>query len=427
MPKLTKRQVDATRAEPGRDLFVWDEELPGFGLRVKPTGSKSFVLQYRNRSGRSRRLTLGRFGVLTPEQARRDARLALADITRGGDPAERRAADREAMTVAELCQEYLNKAEQGLIMTRRGRAKKAATLYTDRGRLEGHVIPLLGHRSVKDLTSADLRAFVRDVIRGKAAADRRTQHPRGRSIIRGGPGAAARTMGLLGSVLGYAVGEGYRVDNPAKGVVRPADNKRKIHLDDAQFAALGRALAAAEVRGAPWQAIDAMQLLALSGCRSGEVLSLKRTECDLKGACLRLGDSKTGASVRPLGEPALEALRTALARGEGMYVFPPRRSAAGPYRGLKKAWNTIKAAEPAIAFLTPHGLRHAFASVADDLGYTEATIGAMLGHSGGGTTRGYIHKLDPALIAAANRVAGRIAQKLAGKASADIVDFQRTA
>ncbi|MFL5154569.1 MAG: Arm DNA-binding domain-containing protein, partial [Microvirga sp.] len=95
MPKLTKRQVDATRAEPGRDLFVWDEGLPGFGLRVKPTGSKSFVLQYRNRSGRSRRLTLGRFGVLTPEQARRDARLALADIARGGDPAECRAADRE--------------------------------------------------------------------------------------------------------------------------------------------------------------------------------------------------------------------------------------------------------------------------------------------------------------------------------------------
>src|SRR5215204_2485977 len=98
---------------------------------------------------------------------------------------------------------------------------------------------------------------------------------------------------------------------------------------------------------------------------------------------------------------------------------------SGADQGLPKAWQRIRATEPTIATLTPHVLRHAFASVADDLGYTEATIGAMLGHSGGGTTSRYIHKLDPALLAAADRVAGRIADLMAGKvdAGADVIEL----
>src|SRR5215204_2200071 len=106
MPKLTKRTIDATHPKPGRDVFVWDDELPAYGLRVKPSGSKSFVLQYRNRVGRSRRLTVGRYGIVTPDGARDLARNALAEIARGGDPAASRAADRDAFTVAELCAEY---------------------------------------------------------------------------------------------------------------------------------------------------------------------------------------------------------------------------------------------------------------------------------------------------------------------------------
>jgi integrase len=424
MPKLTKRAIDAIRPRTV-DVFAWDIELPGFGVRLKPSGATSFVIQYRNKNGRSRRLTFGRYGVLTPEEARQQARGLLADVSRGGDPAERKAADRTAMTVADLCDEYLDRAERSLILTRRGRGKKPSTLYTDKGRIERHIKPLLGSRTVKDLTPADLRGFLRDVIAGKTAADIKTGK-RGRAIVKGGRGTGTRTFALLSSILSYAVAEGYRPDNPARGIPLPSVERRKVRMDATQYQTLGVALAAAEAGGEAWQAVKAARFLALSGCRAGEVVALKRSECDLAGSCLRLTDTKTGESVRPLGGAAVKVLRDALARSKGACVFPAVRLPNGHYRGFPKAWGRI--AGKGLPGVTPHTLRHSFASLADDLGYSEATIGAMLGHSKGtSTTRGYIHKLDPALIAAAETVAERIASVMTGEsvATAEVIDWQR--
>jgi hypothetical protein len=154
--KLTKRTVVAVVPDPLRDTYVWDAEVRGFGLRVKSSGVRSFIVQYRNSSGISRRITLGKFGVLTVEQGRKLAKRALADVINGGDPAASRSEERKAMTVRQLCRVYLDAAEKGLILGKRGHPKKPSTLYVDQGRITRHILPLLGNRLVRDITTPDI-------------------------------------------------------------------------------------------------------------------------------------------------------------------------------------------------------------------------------------------------------------------------------
>jgi integrase len=418
--KLTKRVIDNLKPLPSRDLYVWDDDVAGFGLRVKPSGVRSFMVQYRNESGISRRMTLGKFGVLTADEARKLAKANLADAAKGDDPAAKRSGDRRAMTVRQLCRAYLEAASRELIIGKGGRPKKPSTLYVDRGRIERHILPLLGSRAVRDLKTPDIARFMRDIASGKTADDVKTGL-RGRAIVEGGAGTASRTIGLLGGILSFAVSEGIIPVNPARGVKRPADKRRQIRLSADQYRALGRVLAEAESAGKNSAAVLGIRLLALTGCRRGEIERLRWDELDLPGRCLRLADSKEGKSIRPLGGAAI-ALLAKLPRGT-RYVLSGT-DPDKPFAGLPKAWlRIIKSAD--LPRLTPHGLRHAFASVTADLGYTEPTIAAMLGHAAHSITGRYIHHLDAALTAAADNVAGRIAAMMLGRgASAEIVPLR---
>lgn len=405
--KLTKRILEAVKPDPSSDVYLWDDELAGYGLRIKPTGIRSFFVQYRNSKGASRRMTLGKFGVLTPDEARKMAKAKLAEVAKGGDPADERSRERKAMTVRQLCRDYLEATDKGLVLGKRKRPKKISTLYTDRGRIDRHILPLLGGRRVCDLATPDIVRFMREVAAGKTANDVKTGF-RGRAIVKGGVGTASRTVGLLGGILSFAVSEGLIPSNPVRGVKRPADNRRDVRLNADQYRALGDALTAAELAGENPTAILAVRLLALSGCRRGEIERLQWDEVDLPGRCLRLLESKEGKSVRPLGCEAI-ALLSKFPR-MGSLVLPgshPDR----PFTGLPKAWpRLVKSAD--LSGLTPHGLRHGFASVAADLGFTEPTIAAMLGHANHSITSRYIHHLDAALIAAADKVTARIANMM---------------
>ncbi len=147
MAKLTKRTVDTVEIQ-AKDYVIWDEDLPGFGLRVFASGKRSYVVQYRA-AGRSRRFTIGLHGVWTPETARREAKALLGQVAHGGNPTEERQLDHQAMTVKELCNRYLADLDKGLILGKGDRPKKASTIITDVGRIKRHIIPLLGSRRVK--------------------------------------------------------------------------------------------------------------------------------------------------------------------------------------------------------------------------------------------------------------------------------------
>ena len=413
MPRLTKKIVDAADAQ-AKPYFLWCSELPGFGVRVFPTGRRVYYADYRNADGVRKRLSIGRHGTLTADSARKLALATLGDVVRGADPAEVRAARRKAITVEELCNDYLTAAERGLIIGKRGQPKKPSTLATDRGRIARHIKPLLGRKLVADLSRADVARFIADVTTGKTATVEKSEKLRGKAVVEGGRGTATRTTGLLGGILSYAVTLGIIDSNPATGVRRPADESRKRHLSDEEFGRLGAALAEAAADVETWQAIAAVWLLALTGCRLDEVLGLRWVEVDEAGSCLRLEDSKTGASVRPVGSAVFKRLAE-IERG-GEFVLPAIRG-VGSFGGWPGAWRRL-ASRAGLDGVTAHTFRHSFASVADGLGLTEPTIAALIGHSAGSTTRKYIHHVDAALVSAANRVAIEIERLMFTNSSA---------
>jgi integrase len=337
----------------------------------------------------------------------------LGQVAGGEDPAEERATHRAAMTVQELCDRYKAAVDKGLIMGKRGLPKKPLTMASDLARIDRHIVPLLGTRRVRDLTPVDVARFIRDVMAGKTAVVEKSERLRGKAVVTGGRGAAARSTGLLGGILSFAVSEGVIAANPTVGVKRPASSARTTRLSPADYRALGLALEAATRDAVNPTAIAAVRLLALTGCRRGEVLGLSWSEVDEAGQAFRLTDSKEGASVRPIGRPPFAVLAQLERQAGAQWVLPGERRDL-PYGGLKGVWRALlRRAE--LTGVTLHTLRHSFASVAGDLGYAEATIGALLGHASGTVTGRYTHVLDAVLIAAADHVATTVQGCMAGE------------
>lgn len=409
MPKLTKRVVDAAEVRE-KDHVIWDDELPGFGLRVFKSGKRSYILQYRA-AGRSRRYTIGLHGIWTPDTARKEARVQLGKIAQGENPAEARQLDRNAMTVAELADLYIEAMDAGLIIGKGGRSKRPSTIYVNKGQLRGHIIPLIGQRRVQDLTKADVTKMMNDVIAGTTKAVRKTKK-RGKSILRGGRGTASKCVGLTGSMLTYAVSMGIIEHNVAHGIRKPKDQVRDRRLSEDEYRALGRMLSKADKNDELAWTVGITRLLALTGCRRGEVIALKWSEVDFENSCLRLADSKEGASVRPIGLPAIELLETLNETTTSEFVFPGKRGAE-TYGGLPRQWRKMFD-DSELSDLTAHVLRHSFASIANDLGFTESTIATLLGHSTHSITSKYIHSLDSVLVMAADTIAGYVQGLLNG-------------
>jgi len=414
MSRLSNRTIASVEPQ-SKDYFLWDDDLPGFGLRVFASGKRSYLVQYRA-GGRTRRYTIGLHGIWTPETARKRAQVLLGEIARGENPAEQRMLNIKAITVKELCQRYVKDAENGLIQGKKRRPKKASTLVTDKSRIDRHIIPLLGTRRVKDVTSAEVTRFLRDVASGKTKLDVKTKR-RGRAIVRGGIGTATRAVGLLGGIFTYAVQLGIIDRNPVHGVRKFADQKKSRRLTEGEYRLLGEVIRKAAEKEQYQTAVNMIRAIACTGGRRGEIVTLKWADIDAENSCIRLSDSKEGASTRPIGLPVLDFLDRLRPDAPGIHVFPGTQTGK-PLIGFPKYWKEILK-DTALSGITPHVLRHSFASIANDLGFTEVTIAALLGHSRGTITSRYIHTVDTALIMAADTVAGYIQGLLDG------VEFKR--
>jgi integrase len=416
--RIGLREVRALK--PG--TIVWDGAVAGFGAR-RQRDSVAYILKYRTADGRQRWYTIGRHGTpWTPDIARNEARRLLGDIVEGTDPATAKRAARGALTVADLCRRYLAEAEAGRVLVRGGRQKRPGTLAGDRGRIEGHILPLLGRLPVAAVSKQDVEKFMHAVAAGATRREAKTR-PRGVSRVRGGRGVATRTIGLLGAIFSYAMDHHLRADNPAHRVRKFAENKRERRLLDHEYAVLGEALRQAE--GKVWpQALACARLLALTGWRSGEALNLRWRDVDLARRTATLPDTKTGRSMRPLSQVACDVLRL-LARGADDELVLPATRGNGPMLGFKKMLRRLVAMAGLPADVTAHVLRHSFASVAADLGYSEPTIATLVGHKGRSITSRYVHSADAVLLAAADMVARRISELMGeAPAAAKIVPLQ---
>ena len=382
MARITRRAVDALTARE-REYVLWDHDIKGFGVRVHPSGRKVYIVKYRHQ-GRAVKRTIGPHGTIPPAAARARAAEIITAAKTGKDPAGR---DLRETAAAPTMRELAGRFLEEYVPVR----CKPNTVHSYRGSITQHVLPRLGGRRVTAVTRSDVA----------------TLHHEMRAI----PHAANHTLGILSAMLTAAEVWGLRPEgsNPCRYVKRFRVENRERFLSDEEYRRLGVVLRRAEKTGteAP-SAVAAIRLLMLTGCRLSEIMTLRWEEVDLEAAQLRLADSKTGAKVVHLGEPAVAVLR-GMARVEGNPWVIAGRRPGSRVASLHYPWGRIRK-RAGLADVRLHDLRHSFASGGLLVGEGLPMIGKLLGHSRVQTTARYAHLADDPIKAAADRIARRIAE-----------------
>jgi integrase len=379
MPRLTKQAVERAKPIPTGDVFLWDDSLKGFGMRLKPTGVRSYLYQYRNSHGTSRRITLGQHGRITINQARELAGRATAAIARGEDPAESRRSGREAPSIKDLVADYLECHAP---------KKRASSVRNDKGMLDRHILPRLGSRKVADVNRADIERL--------------------HLALKTTPYMANRTLSLLGKLFVLAISAGWRADNPCRGIVRFQENRRERWLSDEELA---RLLEVLNVH-ANKRVAAAIKLILLTGARRTEALSAKWEDFDLERGVWTKPSHHTKQKKTehiPLSASAVQlltSLKGGQAAEEDDFLFPGLVEGQ-PIVEIKKTWETVRKLAK-LDDVRLHDLRHTFASHLVSSGLSFHIVGALLGHTQPGTTARYAHLADDALRHAANRFGSKI-------------------
>jgi integrase len=379
--KLSKTVVERIKSA-DQDVVVWDNTLPGFGVRVKPSGVRSYIIQYRNRNtSASRRLTIGQHGpLLTFDQAKKQARAMLADAMRGEDPVEIRKTARRAPSIADLAADYLERHAVP--------KKRPKSVRDDRAMLDNIILPKLGAKKVDAIGRRDVEAIQ------VAMKDR--------------PYQANRVLSLLSKMFNLAVEWKWRRDNPAKGVERYQEQKRERWLSDEEL----RRLCIVLDEHPNTRAANAVRLQLLTGARLGEVLTSRKEDFDLHRGIWTKPSHQTKQKRTehlPLSAQALILVKLIIETSDAGFLFLfPGNKPGRPLREIKKFWSAVMR-KAGIANYRRHDNRHTYASHLVSSGLSLEIVGRLLGHTTTTTTKRYAHLADDPLRAAANRFGSKIA------------------
>ena len=379
MVKITKRAVDAA-IPTDKEFFLWDDELKGFGLRIYPSGRKMYLAQFRA-GGRLRRVNIGLHGALTPDLARTEAMKHLSEVRLGGDPAGERDRRKAALTMKEFGKRFLEEHVEVHC--------KPSTQAEYKRSIELFINPKVGSHRIIDVTRADVVSL--------------------HASMKSTPYQANRTLGVLSVMFTVAHSWEVRTDgvNPCWKVKRYKEEKRERYLTEEELARLGKVLRESTTEP---EAVNCIRLLLLTGCRLGEIQTLKWDYIDYKAGVLRLPDSKTGAKVVPVGEAVFEILKTIEKLDKNPYVITGR--VEGQHlTDMQHPWRRLRE-RAGLEGLRIHDLRHSFASDALQLGQDLTMIGKLLGHTQVQTTARYAHLKTAPIRNAANTVSAAIASAL---------------
>ena len=382
---ISRRAVDRLRPA-GADAIFWDRDLPGFGVRVYPSGRKVYVVQARAGGGGPRRATLGAHGELTPERARKRAASVIARIKAGGDPAA--APPDGGQTVADLAERYMK------VHVAANCNAHTARIY--RGSLDNHILPALGAMPLASVGRAEVAAL----------------HRR----LRATPRAANRALAILAKMFSLAEQWGAMPEggNPCRAVRKYRENRRARFLTREEYRRLGAALAEAEADGsASPHAVAALRLLMLTGCRLNEILTLRWDDVDRQAGEFRLRDGKTGARMVPL-TPTAQAVLDGIARVPGNPWAIAGRKPGGRLASLTAEWYRVRA-RAGLDDVRIHDLRHSYATRALSAGESLSMIGRLLGHADIQSTLRYAHAARDAEKESAARVGGSIGADIAAE------------
>ena len=382
--RLNNRTVAALKFD--RERLVWDRRLPGFAVRVYPSGTRTYVVQTRGPYG-TRRVTLGHHGAIGASEARRRAWQVIARIKAGKEPLPEHSTSRRAAgpRLADVAARYMDE----YVAVR----CKPATLRIRSAAVCRHIVPRLGKLRI----GAVGRRHVTALHQSLAAT----------------PAQANNAVITLSQIFTKAQDWGILAEgaNPCRHVDLYRQRKRERFLTESELKRLGRVLdEAADSGGATPEAIAAIRLLILTGCRRGEILGLRWDEVDLDARELRLRDTKTGPRVVPLSPAAAQLLAELPRSGASRWVIPGRKPGTHLVR-LGNAWRLLRK-RAGLEDVRLHDLRHSFASSALALGESLPMIARLLGHRQISSTARYAHLARASVHEAAARVAGSLAEDI---------------